>query len=165
MRTIQFSILAIASAFAISTFTGCAKGDTGPQGPTGAAGSSNVTISNTNVPPGSWNASSTTQWYYNISGFSIPSSDVCMVYYSFDNSAFTPLPASNIFYAADQLSFSYATGYSLQLTYYNPGQEAIVSTLYYNIADIPPAAAYNHNVNLKDFSAVSKLPGVRIIHM
>jgi hypothetical protein len=161
MKTIKF--LSIISAVAVF-FSSCSKGDTGatgPQGPAGANGSSNVTVTTITVSPGSWNVSNSYNWYYNTT-VSIPTTDVCNVYVSSNGSNFTPLPLNSVYYESDELNFNYQTGYNIQLTYYNPSEVALTGTLYYNIADIPPAALNAHpTTNWQNWNEVAALPEVQ----
>jgi len=161
MKTIKF--LSIMAAVAV-IFSSCSKGDTGatgPQGPAGTNGSSNVSITSVTVSPGSWNVSNSSNWYYNTT-VSIPTTDVCNVYVSTNGSSFVPLPAVSVYYENDELSYNYQTGYNIQFAYYNPSEVALTGTLYYHIADIPPAALNAHpNTNWKNWSEVAALPEVQ----
>jgi hypothetical protein len=168
--------LLLAIGIIAATFSGCSKGDAGaagPQGPAGANGingtngtngSSNVSITSISVSPGDWNANGSSNWYYNTT-VSVPTTDVCNVYVSADGSSFLPLPATSSFYENDELSYRYQTGYNIQLNYYNPGGEAIAKTLYYKIADIPPAEMALHpNTNWNDYSQVNAIMQAEAIH-
>lgn len=143
---------------------GCKKGDTGPIGPIGPTGqagtngSSNVTIKHFSISPGSWSTQGSSLMYYN-SSVSVPTTDVCMVYFSTDNSSFLPLPFSSYFNNGDNLGFNYETGYGIQVLYYDPNGVSgnITQTLYFNVADIPLAQIKaDPNVNLKSYTAVKK---------
>ncbi len=154
------------AAFIIAVTLFACKGDTGPAGPAGAQGPqgpagtngvSGVTITNITVSPGNWSVMSAYEWYYN-TPVSIPTTDVCMVYASSDNSLFTALPWSNIQNVGDEFLYRYGTGYYIQLDYYNPNMSALSATWYFNIADIPPGAMKQHpKTNWKNWSEVSAI--------
>lgn len=117
-----------------------------------------VNMSSFSVSPGSWSTYNSYELYYNTS-VSVPTTDVCMVYFSTDNSTFQPLPASSHFDSGDNLYFDYTTGYNIQLAYYDANGVSgnITQTLYFKVADIPPAQKLAHpNLNYKDYTAVKK---------
>lgn len=145
--------MAIAIAFA-----SCSKdGATGPQGPAGTNGTSGLTVTNIAVTPGDWSVSSSTLWYYNAS-FGVNTTDACIVYFSTNNSTFFGMPTSNVFYSGDELVYDYATGKDVQIDYSNSGGEAIASTLYFNVIDVPPAINVKYpNTNWNDYTQVKAI--------
>jgi hypothetical protein len=148
------------AAFGIAVTLFACKGDTGPagpQGPAGANGVSNLSVTNLTVTPGDWLTVNAYNWQDITSAF-IPSTDVCIVYASPNNSTFTALPWSDIQNVTDELLFSYGSGNLVTLEYYNPNLNSLSSTWYFNIADIPPAVMKQHpKTNWKNWSEVSAI--------
>jgi hypothetical protein len=155
MKIFKFlSVFAIAAVFSSCSQEGPA-GPTGPAGPQGPSGNSNVSITGFTISSGNWGYSSTSQYpYYYNSSFSVPSSDVAVVYYSLDQSNYAPLPVSSLFSPGDYLTFFY-TSSGLTLWYNYSSSPAY--TFYVNIVDIPQGIMVKYpGVNWNDASQVMK---------
>lgn len=155
------SILAAAALFA-----SCVKqGPVGPQGENGANGSANITATYDTVSASAWTFNvSSSQWYYNTSQV-ISNGDGVMVYESLGANVYEPLPASNTFVNADEMTFKYGDGAAVSIWYYNtviPANKPSAK-LTIEIVDIPPSMQVKYpKVNWQNYNEVAALPEFRV---
>lgn len=169
---------AIAAIFFAVSFLSCSKGEqgvTGPQGPAGTNGTSGVVASTFTVTSSDWSTTEVqftpeglTAWYYDVPYASMGNVYNAIIgdngaggfeiFYSTDNINFSGLPALDIFYNGDYLTYNFYSTGVLQIFFDYTNAPTPSQILYFKVVAIPPSLYVKYpNTDWSSYSQVKAI--------